>query len=197
MSTRFFALSRSFAGAAAAVVLVGLLSSGPAAAAPTAAPSSPAAAGARASGVAAPSAGRGLGTSTSAVGSLVVQLDPATLQATPIVRGTMCRLSVGVTLTLSGTVDGAATGVTTATISAPCAQATSTPPGTFADTFRFTGDFAGEVSGVPATAVVEYAGVTRAGGDVAAVLILHGGATVLASVQARAGAEGTYRGVAL
>lgn len=205
MGSRALSLSR-FAVGGSAAVLLGALSLGPAAAAAPPATAPPATASQAApAGPAVPArpgqqSAHRLGHRAGSIpvdGTLRVQLDPSTLQATPAGGGAMCRLQVDVVLELAGTVEGTATGSTVATIDAPCADTVSTPPGTFSDTFRFTGDFEGSVSGVPAVAAVEYAGITRAGGDVSALLVLHDGVTVLAGVQAQAGAEGAYRGVAL
>ncbi|TWP38336.1 hypothetical protein [Leekyejoonella antrihumi] len=181
MTTRRVSLPRALTG----VVAAGLLSAvpmSPSAAAPTAA---------------APPSTHAPGSVGQTRGTIVVQLDPSTMQAVPAAQGTRYRLSVRVTLELSGTVDGKARGVTVATVDAPCAAAISTPPGTFADTFRFTGGFHGTVSGIRASADLEYAGVTRVGGAVSALLVLHNGAAALATVQARAGDSGTYRGMAV
>lgn len=191
MTTRLVGLSCSFTRVVAAGLLTALPISPAGAAEPAAAPPS-----AHAYGSVGQVAAHRAGVSIQVRGTIAVHLDPSTLEAVPAGRGTMCQLSVGVTVELAGTIDGTATGVTVATVHAPCAAATSTPPGTFADTFRFTGRFHGAISGIRASADVEYAGVTRAGGDVSALLVLHHGATALATVQARAGDSGTYRGLA-
>lgn len=128
-------------------------------------------------------------------GGIEVSLDPATLSATPA-SPTTCRLSVDVSLKLTGTVYGTASGETVAIVNAPCSAATSTPPGTFADVFRFTGAFQGTVAGAPAQGRMEYAGATRPGGAVAAALALGGNAPVLAAVKASVGGVGSYRGIA-
>lgn len=191
MSTRFSRLSPAVFAAATLVVL-GSLTAGPAGAAAPPTITSPAS-----STLGQTLAHHGY-KSVTVKGSLQVQLDPSTLQAVPVAGGTKCQFSVGVTLNLAGTVQGTAKGTTVAIINAPCADALSTPPGTFSDVFRFSGNFQGSVSGVPTTAKVEYAGVTRAGGAVSASLVLLGNrATVLAAVQASAGVEGTYYGVGL
>lgn len=122
---------------------------------------------------------------------------PYSFQATPTRSGRRCILRVGVDLSLAGTVDGTASGQVTARVKAPCEDATTSPPGTYADTFRFTGEFTGTVAGVPASADVTYAGLTRAGGDVSALLLLRGGAKVVALVDAQAGVGGSYQGVAV
>lgn len=178
---------------AAAVAL--LLGAAPAAAA--AAPLATAAPSTHQAAAGAPGADAAAGRSIVAKGTIAVQPNFATLTATPVSHGAKCLLRVESTLALAGTAEGAATGVTLATIDAPCASATTNPPGTFADTFRFAGAFQGTISGAPVTADVEYAGVTRAGGEVSALLTFHGGATLVAEVQARAAGSGTYQGIAL
>ena len=199
MSTRPFSLlSRSLLGAAVAVTLgaAPMAAAAPQSTARSDLPAvAPAAQGAAHGGPAA--AAVGAGAPVAAKGTIVVQLDFATLSAQPASRGAKCQLRVDAVLQLAGSVDGLAAGVTTATIDAPCALATSTPPGTYADTFQFTGTFQGNVSGKPATAQVLYAGLTRPGGAVSALLTLNGGALALAAVQARAGESGTYQGIAL
>lgn len=192
MSTRCSFLSRLVLAGAGAVLL-GVLPAGPAAAAGPSGPSGTEVSHA----VRGTTAPRHSGRSVPAQGGLTVTLDPATLRAEPVAAGTGCRLRVAVTLQLDGTVSGVATGATTATVSAPCAAVLSAPPGAFADTFRFTGTFRGTVAAAPVRTTVDYAGFTRAGGDVSAVLTMRGDATVLAGVRARAGAAGTYAGVAI
>lgn len=182
--------SRTASGAATIIVTLGLLLGGPAAAAPSsvAAP--------RAHASVSP-AGHAAGLARAIIpaqGTIVALPDLRTASATPTHGGSRCRLRVESTLELGGTVTGTATGVTRATIHAPCAEATSNPPGTFADTFAFTGHFRGTVSAVDAMAEVRYAGVTRPGGEVSALLFLHGDAALLAAVQARADDSGTYSG---
>lgn len=137
------------------------------------------------------------GTAVPARGGLQVSIDPATLQAAPVGDGTRCLLRVQVTLVFTGTVSGTASGTTSALVEGTCADATSTPPGTFRDAFRFTGNFHGAVAGATVWAAVEYAGVTRVGGQVSALLLLRGDTQVLGAVQAQAGGSGSYRGVVL
>ena len=194
MSTRFSVSSR-FVLAAIGVVLLGGLPAGPAAAAGLSPGSPPP--GSQALGASGGVASPYPGSAGPAQGDLVVRVDPSTLRAEPVAQGTRGRLRAGVTITATGTVAGTAEGTTTAIVHAPCAAATSNPPGAFADTFRFTGAFHGEVLGSPTTAAVEYAGLTRPGGDVSAALVLHGDVTVLAAVRARVGATGTYRGLVI
>jgi hypothetical protein len=177
MSTRFPAFFRAVSGATAAMVL-GVALAGPALAGPAA------------------TAARPVHAIAPVAGTITVVLDPGTLTATPSHEGARCLFRVEAVLELDGTVDGTATGTTRALVHAPCAEATSNPPGTFADTFAFTGDFLGTVSEAGTAAEVRYAGGTRAGGGVSAVLVLDGGAVVVAAVQARAAEGGTYRGVA-
>lgn len=187
MGTSLIRSSRVLTGTVAAVVLSAVL------ACPTAAaPADP-----RASGPTAPLATDRARAGIPVEGTIAVQLDLPTASVTPTARNTRCILRVPATLELVGAVDGEAAGMTTATINAPCSEVTMKPPGTFSDTFRFTGDFDGEVTGVPASADVEYVGVTRPGGEVSAALLMHGDATVVSSVRAVAGEGGTYRGVAV
>jgi hypothetical protein len=132
-------------------------------------------------------------------GTIVAVPELGTLTVTPSHGGARCLFRLESTLELEGVVAGTATGVTQATIHAPCAEATSNPPGTFADTFAFTGGFTGTVAGDAAAAEVTYAGVTRAGGEVSALLLLDGDATVVATVNAGVDVagdfSGTYRGI--
>ncbi|MDI3331191.1 MAG: hypothetical protein QJR09_10745 [Micrococcus sp.] len=181
--------SRVLAGTTAAVML-GAALAGPLAAAPPATASVPRAA---------PSAGAPHQTPAAipVTGTIDVQVDLGSISATPAAGGTRCVLTADVTLQFSGTVEGTAVGETVARVNAPCSEVTTMPPGTFADTFRFSGDFEGDVAGTPTTAEVEYAGVTRAGGAVSAVLHLDGDSTVRATVRAQAGGSGTYRGIAV
>lgn len=173
MNVRFSSSRRAVASAAASAVALAAFSAAPAAGAP------------------APVA-----RSASPVsGAFTLELDPASVQATPVDRGTACRLTVSAELAFTGTVQGPAQGRTVATVRASCAAALASPPGTYADTFRYTGTFRGRVSGVPTSAAVDYAGITRRGGEVSALLFLHGSATVLAVVRAQAGVGGTYLGV--
>lgn len=110
-----------------------------------------------------------------------------------------CEFQVQGTLIFEGTVTGEADGTTTALIFAPCAEATNNPPGTFKDVFRFQGSFAGTVAGVPTTGPLTYAGVTRAGGAIQAVIRLSGddARAILRTENARVLVGGGYRGVAV
>ena len=72
----------------------------------------------------------------------------------------------------------------------------TTPPGTFADAFGFVGEFSGTVDGQAVDATLGYAGVTRAGGAIKAVMTLSNGARGLLKVDATAGQGGTYTGFA-
>lgn len=128
-------------------------------------------------------------------GTIAVELDGSTLTAGPVGHRA-CRLHVNATLRLTGTIDGTASGSTTAIIKAPCDQALATPPGTFADVFQFSGTFQGTVRGKNTTARTRYAGVTRAGGAVLAVLTLRGTTSATVFVEAQAGGTGTYHGKA-
>jgi hypothetical protein len=191
MTTPRTSTTRAFSGLAIAVMLTALVAgAAPAAAATSRAPA------------AEQVAGTPGGSPRAAVpvrGTITAVPDLGTLTVTPSPGGERCRFRLESTLELDGSVAGTATGVTEATIHAPCAEATSNPPGTFADTFAFRGDFAGTVAGDAATAEVTYAGLTRAGGEVSALLVLQGEATAVAAV--RAGLDpagvfaGTYRGI--
>ena len=81
-------------------------------------------------------------------------------------------------------------------IAASCDDVATTPPGTFADVFAFVGDFAGTIDGEAAEAKLGYAGATRAGGAVKALMTLSHGARGLLKVDAVAGQGGRYAGFA-
>jgi hypothetical protein len=72
----------------------------------------------------------------------------------------------------------------------------ATPPGTFADVFRFVGDYAGTVAGEPASGPLTYAGVTRAGGTITAVVRLRGISSAFLRADAVVAVGGSYRGIA-
>jgi hypothetical protein len=110
--------------------------------------------------------------------------------------GGNCVLTVNGVLTFSGTLVGTATGTTTALILAPCDEVATTPPGTFADVFRFVGDYAGTVGGLPASGPLTYAGVTREGGTITAVIKLRGSSSALLRADAVVAVGGSYRGIA-
>jgi hypothetical protein len=107
-----------------------------------------------------------------------------------------CKLTVDATLSFTGTIVGAAEGTTVALVAAPCSEVSTTPPGTFADVFAFVGDFAGTIDGEPAAAKLGYAGATRAGGAIKAIMTLSHGARGLLRVEAVAGEGGSYAGFA-
>jgi hypothetical protein len=79
---------------------------------------------------------------------------------------------------------------------ASCSEVATTPPGTFADVFAFAGTFAGTVDGAPVEASLRYAGATRAGGEITALMALTRGARALLKVDAMAGQRGGYVGLA-
>lgn len=118
------------------------------------------------------------------------------------VRGNKCELVVNGALTFGseGTLVGEAVGVTTAVIFAPCKEATdfaNNPPGTFFDVFRFVGDFDGTVAGEPTTGPLTYAGITRVGGHIDALIRLRGdAATAVLRADATVAVGGVYDGVA-
>lgn len=130
-----------------------------------------------------------------ASGTFKAQIDPLSITLAPAGRSS-CVLSVDGVLTFSGTLTGTATGTTTALIRADCDQVASTPPGTFADVFRFVGDYTGTVAGQPASGSLTYAGVTRAGGDITAVIGLRGDASAVLRADAVVAVGGSYRGLA-
>jgi hypothetical protein len=140
--------------------------------------------------------GRSTGGAVPAEGDFVAAVDFSSLQARDV-RGNKCEFTVDGTLTFSGTVDGTADGVTTAVIFAPCADALANPPGTFVDVFEFEGRFEGDVLGSPASGSVRYAGITRVGGGIDALITLRGeDARAVLRADARVAVGGTYRGVA-
>lgn len=131
-----------------------------------------------------------------AEGDFVAAVDFSSLQAIDV-RGNKCEFTVNGTLTFSGTLDGAAVGTTTALIFAPCAQALAAPPGTYRDVFRFEGDFTGLVLGEATNGPLSYAGITRVGGDIDAIVHLDGDtARAVLRADAQVGIGGTYAGVA-
>ena len=107
-----------------------------------------------------------------------------------------CKLTVDATVTFTGDIVGAADGTTVALIGAACSAVATTPPGTFADVFGFVGEFSGTVDGHAVDATLGYAGVTRAGGEIKAVMTLSDGGRGLLKVDAVAGQGGTYIGFA-
>ncbi len=110
------------------------------------------------------------------------------------VTGGRCLATIPVTLTFEGTLDGTAPGTLRVTVDAPCDVAFAVPPGTYADVFTFTGTFTGTVAGNETSAKLVYSGATRPGGEVRGVIALHGGSRGLLTVEATAGAGGTYSG---
>lgn len=153
--------------------------------------------------VAAAAPGPGVGSTSArqqpASGEFTAVLDPTSLQPTPVGER-KCRLQVQGTLLFTGTLAGTAEGQTTALIDAPCPEVLANPPGTFSDVFRFEGVFTGDVAGVPVTdADLDYAGVTRAGGQIDANLRLRdeGAQATLRTTDAQVAVGGTYRGIAV
>lgn len=130
-----------------------------------------------------------------AAGSFTVALAQEPPQARPIFGG-LCELRVNGSLTFTGTLDGVATGTTTALVFAPCDEVLRQPFGTFADVFRSEARFAGTVAGQPATATLVYTGVSAAGGDIQAAIVLEGGARAALRVEARLADGGSYTGIA-
>ena len=110
-----------------------------------------------------------------------------------------CEFEVQGRLIFEGTLIGEADGTTTALVFAPCAEATTNPPGTSKDVFRFEGSFSGTVAGVPTAGQLTYAGITRAGGAIRAVIRLSGdnARATLHTRDARVLVGGSYRGVAV
>ena len=128
-------------------------------------------------------------------GEFTVAVDVATATFQPVGEKA-CKLTLDATLTFTGTLVGAADGTAVALVAAPCADVSTTPPGTFADVFAFVGDFTGTVAGEAAEAKLGYAGATRAGGAIKALMTLSHGARALLRVDAVAGRGGTYSGFA-
>lgn len=128
-----------------------------------------------------------------AEGYFVASVDFTSLQARDV-RGNKCEFTVNGTLTFSGTLEGTANGVTTALIFAPCADALASPPGSYFDVFEFEGHFTGEVLDDPASGPLRYAGVTRVGGEIDALIILSGDARALLRADAQVAVGGTYHG---
>ena len=124
--------------------------------------------------------------------TVAVELATASLED---VGATACRLTVDATVTFSGDVVGAAHGTTIALIGAACSEVATTPPGTFADAFGLVGEFSGTVDGRAVHATLGYAGVTRAGGMIKAVMTLSNGGRGLLKVDAVAGQGGSYTGI--
>jgi hypothetical protein len=132
-------------------------------------------------------------TRTAAAGDFTATITGApALQPLP---GGRCLVTAPVTLGFDGTLEGAAPGTIRIVFDASCDQALAFPPGTFADAFVFTGTFTGTVAGEQTRATLVYTGVTRPGGQVRGVMALSGGAHGLLTVDAVAGAGGTYAGV--
>jgi len=128
-----------------------------------------------------------------ASGTFDTTLDFSTLTVTPV--GKACRLNVEGQLDFDGTLDGTADAATTALIFAPCSDVQSTPPGTFADVFRSRLEFQGTVAGTPATAEILWVGVTRAGGEIDAVMLVDGDdVRGRLHVDAIVGVGGSYQG---
>ena len=125
--------------------------------------------------------------------TVAVELPTASLED---IGASACKLTVDATVTFTGDVVGAADGTTVALIGAACSDVATTPPGTFADAFGFVGEFSGTVDGQAVDATLGYAGVTRAGGEITAVMTLSNGGRGLLKVDAVAGQGGTYTGFA-
>ena len=130
-----------------------------------------------------------------AEGDFVAAIDFATVDVHPV--GANCRLTVSGVLTFSGTVTGAAEGTTQALIHAPCSAVATSDPGTYGDVFRFEGQFEGEVAGQPVTAELVYAGVTRPGGDIDALIRIRNGVSAVLRADAVVGRGGSYEGTAV
>jgi hypothetical protein len=125
--------------------------------------------------------------------TIAVELQTASLED---VGASACKLTVDATVPLTGDVAGAADGTTVALIRAACSEVATTPPGTFADAFGFVGEFSGAVDGHAVDATLGYAGVTRPGGAIKAVMTLSNGIRGLLKVDAVAGQGGIYTGFA-
>jgi hypothetical protein len=131
-----------------------------------------------------------------ATGDFTAAVDFATLESTDL-PGERCQLTVGGTLTFTGTLTGAAEGTTTAIVFAPCTEVQSNPPGTFRDIFRFNGEYEGTVDGVATTGPLTYFGVTAPGGDIRAAIRLNGdNAEANLRAEATVAVGGSYVGVA-
>jgi hypothetical protein len=129
-----------------------------------------------------------------ASGTFDTTLDFSTLTVTP--GGKACRLSVEGQLSFDGTLDGTADAATTALVFAPCSEVQPTPPGTFADVFRSRLEFRGTVAGTPATAKILSVGVTRAGGEIDAVMLVDGDDVMgRLHLDATVGVGGSYQGM--
>lgn len=128
-------------------------------------------------------------------GIFTVELAPGPPRARPVFGG-LCELEVDGSLTFAGTIEGVATGTTTALVFAPCDEVLSAPLGTFADVFRSEGRFTGTVAGRPASAALTYTGVSAAGGEIQAAIVLDGGARAVLRVEAELAGGGSYTGVA-
>ena len=129
-------------------------------------------------------------------GDFTATVDFASLVVRPV-RPDRCEFTVNGTLEFTETLVGTAPGTTTALIFAPCSQATTSPPGTFPDVFRFVGTFTGTVAGRSTSGPLTYAGVTRAGGDIDATVLLDGDrASAVLHADAVVAVGGSYRGVA-
>lgn len=148
-----------------------------------------------ATGVTAPaSAHAGTPGVESASGDFTAAVDFGSLTLEPVGKQ-RCELTVNGTLTFTGTLTGAAQGTTTALVLAPCDEVASTPPGTYFDVFAFTGTFAGTVDGVPVEGDLTYRGVTRAGGQIDAIILLHGSERAVLHADATVAVGGSYRGI--
>ncbi|MBX9245433.1 hypothetical protein ICW40_11520 [Actinotalea ferrariae] len=132
---------------------------------------------------------------SSAAGEFVASVDFTSLRTRDI-GGAACEFTVDGSLTFSGALEGVAVGTTTALIFAPCAEALASPPGTYVDVFAFDGRFTGEVGDQPASGPLRYAGVTRVGGGIDALITLRGrDAQAVLRADAQVAVGGTYEGL--
>jgi hypothetical protein len=133
-------------------------------------------------------------------GTFAAVVDFTSLQLKDGPGGT-CVLTVNGTLVFpdpaTGAVEqmnGEAAGTTTALIAAPCAAVATTPPGTFPDVFQFQGSFKGTIGTKSVTADLTYAGVTRVGGEINALITLRGKASGVLRTHAQVAVGGSYSG---
>jgi hypothetical protein len=127
-------------------------------------------------------------------GSFTVAVDFGTLLLRDAPGG-RCQLIVDGTLMFTGMLEGDSPGTTTALVFAPCPAVATAPPGTYFDLFRFAGDFAGMLGESAVTGSLTYAGVTRPGGAIDAVIVVRGNAFGVLRAQAVVAEGGTYAGV--
>lgn len=109
-------------------------------------------------------------------------------------RGDTCVLTVNGRLTFDGNMIGEADGTTIALVAAPCTDVATTPPGTYPDVFQFQGRFKGTIGDKPVTTELTYAGLTRTGGEIDALITLKGKASGLLRADAQVAVGGTYSG---